>query len=164
MAIKNALPVEFTCGHTETVDLAHIAAGRRKAHAFGLGKNYLCRKCFRAKGKEELEQKNRQTMIDAESFAQEHDLEELTGSDKQVAWATRVRYEVLSEILDSDEDEAQKAQAQDVLSTAKALTRSGWWLDNCTDEELTVDDLTELILTATEDSTEADHVQTENPF
>ncbi|MBB4734779.1 hypothetical protein HDA30_000287 [Micrococcus cohnii] len=163
MAIKTKLSVEFTCGHTDVLDLAHVPAGRRRAHAFGLGKNYVCRKCFRAKGKEELEQKNRQTLLDAQTFAQEHDLDELTGTEKQIAWATRVRYEVLSEIVDSDETEAQQTQAQDVLEAAKALTHSGWWLDNCTDDDLTVDDLVELILTA-ESEPSQDRIETENPF
>ena len=163
MAIKTKLSVEFTCGHTDVLDLAHVPAGRRKAHAFGLGKNYVCRKCFQAKGKEELEQKNRQTLLDAEAFAGEHELEELTGSEKQIAWASRVRYEVLSEVLDSDEDPAQHEQAQQVLNAARPLTRSGWWLDNCTDKDLTVDDLIELILTA-EDSDSTEHIETENPY
>lgn len=165
MAIKTQLSVEFTCGHTDTVDLAHVPAGRRKAHAFGLGKNRVCTKCFRAQGKAELGQKNRQTLRDAAAFAEEHNLNELTGSEKQIDWASRVRYEVLSEILDSDENQDQKDQAEQVLATARTLTRSGWWLDNCTDDDLSVDDLIELILTAQETAEgDQDRIETENPF
>ena len=116
MAIKTKLPIEFSCGHTETVDLARVPAGRRKAHAFGLGKNRVCTSCFRKKSAEDLELQNRQTLLDADQFAQEHDLPDLTGSDKQVNWATRVRYQVLSDVLVSDETPDQHQQITDVLA------------------------------------------------
>lgn len=158
MPIKTRLPIEFSCTHTETVDLSHIPAGRRKAYAFGLGKHRVCTRCFKAAGAADLEQRNRQTLLDAEQFAQEHQLPELTGSEKQIAWATRVRYQALTDILDTDE-----ATGRRVLAAAMDLTRSGWWLDNCTDTDLDVEDLTELILTADE-SDQSAPIETENPF
>ncbi|MCD0174039.1 hypothetical protein [Micrococcus luteus] len=164
MAIKTKLPIEFSCGHTETVDLARVPAGRRKAHAFGLGKNRVCTRCFRKKSGEDLELQNRQALLDADQFAQEHDLPDLTGSDKQVNWATRVRYQVLSDVLDSDETPEQQAQASRVVAAARELTRAGWWLDNTTDKDLTVGDFCELILTADESSNDVERIETENPF
>lgn len=164
MAIKTKLPIEFSCGHTETVDLAHVPAGRRKAHAFGLSKNRVCSPCFRAQGKADLEQHNRQTLLDAAEFEQQHELPDLTGSDKQINWATRVRYQALSQVLDSDETPEQQAQATRVLAAAHELTRSGWWIDNATDKDLTVEDIYELILTADESARDGERSETENPF
>lgn len=164
MAIKTKLPIEFSCGHTETVDLARVPAGRRKAHAFGLGKNRVCTSCFRKKNAEDLELQNRHTLLDADQFAQEHDLPDLTGSDKQVNWATRVRYQVLSDVLVSDETPDQHQQITDVLAAAQTLTRAGWWLDNATDKDLTVEDICELILTAEEPAEDVERIETENPF
>ena len=164
MPIRTQLSIDFGCGHTETVDLAHVPAGRRKAHAFGLGKNRVCTKCFRAKGKQELEQLNRQLLLDAAEFEQQHDLPDLTGSEKQIDWATRARFQALSEIVDSDETPDDQAQAQQVLDTARTLTRSGWWIDNTTDKDLTVEDITELILTAEESNDGTETVENENPF
>ena len=159
MAIKTALPIDFSCGHTETVDLAHVPAGRRKNHAFGLGKNRVCTKCFKAQGSADLDKLNRQTLLDAAEFEQEHDLPELTGSEKQINWATRTRYLVLAGILDQHDE----ATASEVLEAATTLTRSGWWIENCTDKDLDTDDHIELITTADE-SGRPEPIETENPF
>lgn len=164
MAIKTKLPIEFGCGHTETVDLAQVPAGRRKAHAFGLGKNRVCTPYFGAQAKSDLQQRNRQTLLDGAEFEQQHHLPELIGSDKQITWATRVRYQALSELLDSDETPEQQAQATRVLAAAHELTRSGWWIDNATDKDLTVENICELILTADESARDSERIETENPF
>lgn len=158
MLIKTKLPIEFSCGHTEIVNLRHIPARRRKAYAFDLGEHNFCTPCFKAYGTALLEQYNRQTLLDAEEFAQEHHLPDLTGSEKQIAWAAKVRYQTLTMILDFNE-----ATGRRVLAAAMELTRSGWWLDNCAEKDLDVEGLTEVILTADESDQPAS-IQTENPF
>lgn len=162
MAIATKLPITFTCGHSETKDLASTPAGKRKAKAYGLGKNFVCTKCFRSSNQQALDKDNRQQLIDAQAFEEEHGFPELTGSAKQASWATRHRYQVLSEVLDSD-DESPSGQAtpEQVIDAAKTLTRAGWWLDNTTDKGLDVDDLIELITTAIDHE---DLETTENPF
>ena len=164
MAIPTKLPIKFSCGHTETKDLSSTPAGKRKSRAFGLGKNFVCSRCFRKQGQESLEQLNREILANAMAFEEDHSLPELQGSEKQVAWATKIRYEVLSDIVDSDDSATQQAQATQVLDTAHHLSQAGWWIDNCRDtSELDTDDLIELITTAVDES-ETDHIQTENPF
>ncbi|MGM7669285.1 hypothetical protein [Microbacterium sp. A93] len=161
MSIPTKFPIRFTCGHIETKDLASTLAGKRKAKAFGLGKNLVCSKCFRSSNREERNRENRQQLIDAQTFDEEHGLPELTGSDKQIAWATRNRDQVLTEIIGSDETDSDRAEADQVVEAVKSLTRAGWWLDNTTDKDLDVEDLIELITTAID---ETDAVINENPF
>lgn len=164
MAIPTQFKIEFSCGHTETKDLSKSAPGKRKARAFGLGKNFVCSKCFKKQGHESLEKQNQQQLIDAEAFETEYQLPAIRGTEKQINWATRVRYEVLAEILDSDESESDQHLAAHVIDVARAIPKAGWWLDNCTDKNLTVDDLIELITTAVDEDDDRDEVPLENPF
>ena len=162
MAIPEIFSIEFSCGHTESQDLSSTPPGKRTATAFGRGKHYVCSKCFKAKGKAELEKQNKQKLIDAQSFEEEHGLPEIEGSEKQISWATRVRYEVLTEIVDSDESENDQHVAKRVIEISKSIPKAGWWLDNCTDKSLTVEDLIELITTAVDE--ESEEITLENPF
>ncbi|GAA3278235.1 hypothetical protein [Nesterenkonia halobia] len=155
MAIPTTFDIEYTCGHTETTDLSATPAGKRKGRAFGLGKNLVCSKCFKKKGKEELAKQNQQTLIEAGEQAEALDLPELDGTEKQVDWATRARYEALASI----QDDAAEATAAKTIDAAKQLVRAGWWIDNTTDKELDAEDLVELITTAAEDT---DWVECEN--
>ncbi|MCT2089726.1 hypothetical protein M3D92_10565 [Micrococcus terreus] len=159
MAIPTKFSIKHKCGHTQARDLAHVPAGKRKAHAFGISKNQDCIKCFRAADKEFLEQKNREVLVAAQGFEEEHGLPELTGSEKQIPWATRLRYQCLTEVLDNTD----AAAGSEVIQAAKALTRSGWWLDNTNDPDLELEDLVELITTAV-DEKDLERIETENPF
>lgn len=163
MAIPTKLPIEFSCGHTETKDLSHKPAGKRKAHAFGLGKNFVCSRCFKKQGRANLERQDQELLADAMGFEEDHGLPELQGSDKQIKWATRIRYAVLTDILDS-ESPIQQYEAANTLETAKRLTHAGWWIDNLRETaDLDMDDLIELITTGADD-TDDDHIASENPF
>ena len=75
-----------------------------------------------------------------------------------------MRYQVLSDVLVSDETPDQHQQITVVLAAAQTLTRAGWWLDNATDKDLTVEDICELILTAEEPAEDVERIETENPF
>lgn len=163
MAIATTLPITHSCGHTATRDLSHVPAGRRKTHAFGISKHQVCPKCLKSQKSQDLEKRNRAVLAEAAGFEEEHALPELTGSEKQVSWATRVRYQVLSEIQDADEHPEDQDTAEQTIQAAKALTRAGWWLDNTTDKDLDVDDLIELITTAL-DPAEDQPIESENPF
>lgn len=164
MAIPTKLSITFRCGHREVQDLSDTPAGKRKSRAYGLGKHFVCSKCFKQQGQQNLDQLNKETLADAMGFESEHDLPELEGSEKQITWATKIRYDVLSEIKESDESPGQQAQAHDVLVIATDLTKAGWWIDNLRDtSDLHVDDLIELITTAVDEPV-LDRIETENPF
>lgn len=162
MAIPTKFQIKFTCGHTQTKDLSDTPAGKRKGRAFGLGKNFVCSNCFSKQGKEDLDRKNQEVLVAAQGFDEQHGLPELNGTEKQIAWATRNRYEVLTEILDS-EDQLPEQSAEQVIEVSKSLTRAGWWLDNTTDTDLTVSDLIELITTGIDDD-DQERITTENPY
>ena len=55
MAIPTTFSIQFKCGHSETKDLSSTPAGKRKARAFGLGKNFVCSRCFKASRRDELD-------------------------------------------------------------------------------------------------------------
>lgn len=136
MAIATSLSIEYKCGHTQSTDLSKVPAGRRKAHAYGLGKNRVCGRCFAAgndEGREAfLAERNAQTLAEAESFENDHDLPPLQGSEKQMSWATRTRYERLSTALEeftgdggmSDEDFESR-----FLVPARRVLKPSWWID-----------------------------------
>ncbi|MGQ7786615.1 hypothetical protein [Nesterenkonia sp. K-15-9-6] len=158
MAIPTTYDITFQCGHTEAKDLSDTPAGKRKGRAFGLGKNFVCGRCFRKRGKEDLQKQNQQTLLDAEAFDAEHSLPALEGTEKQVDWATRARYEAVASILD---DDPAGDDGTAILAAARTLTRAGWWIDNTTDSDLDTDDLIELITTAQDDT---EYLETENPY
>jgi len=164
VAIPTKLPIEFSCGHTETKDLSDTPAGKRKSRAFGLGKHFVCSKCFKKQGRQNLEQLNQEILVDAMGFEHDHNLPDLQGTEKQTNWATRIRFEVLNAIWESDESPEQQAQAKQVIKSTKDLPNAGWWIDNLRDtKDLEVDDLIELIITAVDEPSK-DRIDSENPF
>lgn len=168
MAIATTVSIKYKCGHTQATDLSRVPAGRRKAHAYGMGLNRICGRCFtkeNAAGREAwLAERNAQALAEAESFEADHQLPPVEGSEKQVPWATRVRYELLSKGLqaltvDADEPLSAEDFEQRILSPARQITRARWWIDN---GDAASEDVEELVSTAIEDTD--DHVETENPF
>jgi hypothetical protein len=168
MAIATTVSIKYKCGHTQATDLSKVPAGRRKAHAYGLGLNRICGRCFikeNAAGRETwLAERNAQALAEAESFEADHQLPPVEGSEKQIPWATRVRYELLSTALQAltvDADETLSAEdfEERILVPARAITRARWWIDN---GDADAEDVEELVNTALEDAD--DHVETENPF
>ena len=160
VTVQTTVRIRFKCKHVESVDLAHVPAGKRKAHAYGLAMNRDCSRCFKAGNekatREFLAKKNAQELAEAEGFAQDHHLEPLTGTEKQLAWATRERYAVLSSALEATALSPAAFEAR-VLEPARKITRAGWWINNSDAEP---DDIEELVRTALDD----DFIQSENPF
>lgn len=165
MAIATSLSIKYKCGHTQATDLSKVPAGRRKSHAYGLGKNRDCGRCFaagNAKGREAfLAERNAQTLAEAESFENDHDIPPVTGSDKQLPWGTRSRYELLSAALEelTGEDGMSIEDFEDrILKPARRVLRASWWIDN---KDAEAADIDELVSTAVDAD---DLVETENPF
>ncbi|MHA7170101.1 hypothetical protein ACX801_18300 [Arthrobacter bambusae] len=167
MAIATSLNIKYKCGHTQATNLSTVPAGRRKAHAYGLGKNHVCGKCFSKENEAGraafLAERNAQTLAEAESFENDHGIPPLTGSEKQLSWGTRSRYELLSKALEdlTNSDDAPMS-GEDfesrILEPSRGILRAGWWIDN---QDAETEDLEELVSTAV---TEDEHAETENPF
>lgn len=123
MAIKTKYSIKFTCGHSQVTDLGTVPAGKRESRAKWYAKNRVCGKCFKAQGVAELAKDNAQILAEAEVFEQENDLPELTGSEKQVPWATQIRYRMLSDGLENIGE--QSPEAGNLWAAAKTIIRSG---------------------------------------
>lgn len=84
--------VTFSCGHTETVNLiGKIKDRERKIEWFE--NQGLCSACWEAERKRQFEEQNRK----AAEEAKEYGLPELTGTEKQVAWANTLRQNWIAE-------------------------------------------------------------------
>ncbi|MGI6117852.1 MAG: hypothetical protein ACOYBC_05625 [Bilifractor sp.] len=85
--------VTFSCGHTATIQLFGKEADRQRKIKW-FEENGLCPECYRA-------QKEAEKKEQAEADAKEADalgLAELTGSEKQIAWANSIRAEQINTI------------------------------------------------------------------
>lgn len=182
MAIPTTFPVKYKCGHTEKRDLSNVAASKRRQlaesdfFATKAGKDdsgMVCNKCFAADREQDTETFLRQLILDAEAFETEHELPELTGTDKQVSSglvdsARRDRFTVLANLAD-DADYAE--QFSRVLEAARSLTWGGWWTNNLgfkvrKTNEYGAEEFAELIYDGAEEEAKRDpseRVEAENP-
>lgn len=165
MAIPTKIAVKHQCGHTETRDLSKTPPGKRKSKAHWYSQNGTCSKCFKASQDGDKKKDQAQRALDAATFAEEHELPELTGSEKQIFWAGLIRAETLEAVLEEHQD------APSVIEAAKATTHAGWWMDNLgwseqKENDYDADDFAELILTgpAAQAERDATHVESENPY
>ncbi len=126
----------YSCGHEGVIDIIGSTKDRgwKKEHEF----SQLCPECRKKAHQLELEEKNRLAM----EAAIEMELPLLTGSEKQVAWATTIRNEYInkvSRIASANPD--KKVKVNDMIITAaewsKAFdillveqTSARFWIDN----------------------------------
>lgn len=178
MGVPTTWPVKYKCGHTEKRDLSRVPASRRREAANSTfwatkagkdGDGLVCTKCFNEHREANKDQWRRQLLIDSEQFSTDHDLPELTGTEKQqqsglVDSAQIDRFTVLSSII----DELNESEAETAIEAAKAITRAGWWTNNVgytarKELELDATDLSELIVEEAENTDTAEYIDTENP-
>lgn len=156
MAIATKFKIKFTCGHSEIKDLSDVPSGKRHDRARYMGKTYICNKCFKQVDKENLAKHNAQLLAEAEVFEEEHELPELTGSEKQISWATKVRYELLSAALEIVED------PEELLEPARTIGWAGWWIDY---KDADAEEVLELVQTGARKAQDREErVESENPF
>lgn len=86
-------PVSHTCGHQQTHNL--IGPSRDRVRKENWLQSTLCSACYGA----ELERKRQVENAQAASAAQEFGLPDLTGTPKQIDWATTLRQEALTALL-----------------------------------------------------------------
>ena len=124
--------ITHTCGHTETVQMYGTSSERDSKAAWLAGKP--CQECQR---------KARQ----AQATESAQGLPALTGSDKQVAWATTIRAEQLGKVAKMRQEfeatgrkqnatEAvmaeQMGQFDALVAKLTAQTAAAWWIDRRT--------------------------------
>lgn len=148
MSVASEYEIEFACGHVEDRDLSAKPAGDRAGFASWLAKTKWT-SCWQRSSKREVSKEvaaERESKLQAVREDQERSqLPLLQGSDKQVPWATDVRYGLLQaayaelvEIggLSDDEFDSQ------VLEFARKVDRAKWWIDN---KDVDVTELLELL-------------------
>lgn len=121
--------VTFACGHEGRVDLFGKNSEReRKLEQFARG---ICPECAAAQRAKEEEK--------AVAAAKASGLPELEGSEKQVAWATRIRQNAINEFAGwCDEDyevfehynNKTKEQVNKLFESALAQPRATFWINN----------------------------------
>ena len=79
----------------------------------------ICDECKERLRSEELEAATAKTS--------EMDLPELTGTEKQIAWAVKIRVGLLEKI---DHEKLSQAEIEAVEKVCAEKTAAGWWIDN----------------------------------
>lgn len=82
--------VTFSCGHEGEVNLYGKAAERDRRIAW-YEKEGICPDCYRKMKEEERKQADEELAAYADKIEAEYNLPELEGTEKQVAWARKIR-------------------------------------------------------------------------
>lgn len=163
MGIKTRWSIDHACGHVTEIDLSNRPADCRAGYARWLASRD-CAECWKATRDADtearaawLKQQRAAEQEAAEAWETQYRMPPLDGGERAVAWAQRVRHQLVSDaytalVLEGDLDDAAWEQLEE---TIRPLTRAGWWLDQ---READPADLPELLVAATE----ADQ-PTENP-
>lgn len=122
--------VKHTCGHERTYQIVGAIAERDRKSAWLASQD--CPECRRT-----AEKATAQATANASPFAAIGKAD-LTGSEKQVAWARDIRNKVIAE-LPSIIPDAICAETNQVLASK---TEAKWWIDN---RNLTIKDLIRLV-------------------
>lgn len=163
MAVKTTWSTDHVCGHNADIDLSGRPADQRAGYTRWLsGRD--CTECWKADREADtvskeawLEQQRAIEQAAAEDWEAQYRMPPLEGSDRAVAWARRVRHQLVSAahtelVAEGDIDDRAWEEIEEAL---RPLTRAGWWLDQ---RETDPVDLPELVAAAT-----AADKPTENP-
>lgn len=117
MPIRN---VTHSCGHTQRHDLSGNSkqADDRAAHVA----NGLCRECWIAEAREK-------EATEAATFAAANALPALVGSEKQVAWAEKIRAEKLAGLRERFPQMGGDPLGAKVLAAIEAKADARYWID-----------------------------------
>jgi hypothetical protein len=129
--------VNFSCGHTETVNLIGKHKGRERKIEWL--KTQMCYACY-----QDVKQSIREKELEAaKEQAEKSGLPELLGSEKQVAWAETIRKNALASaknafVTDEDFDKLPKEYKEnDVMNILKNARKqletevsAKWWIEN----------------------------------
>ena len=86
--------VTFSCGHEGEVNLYGKAAERDRRIAW-YEKEGVCPDCYRKMKEEERKQADEELAAYADKIETEYNLPELEGTEKQIAWARKIRAGVI---------------------------------------------------------------------
>ena len=115
--------VTYKCGHIETVQL--YGPEKDRQHKLDWMRTCVCKDCYRRQQTERAAEK-----------AAEMGLPELSGSEKQVAWAVTIRQKALENLSVLRAEMVLANQTQDLLDAfdsivagIKTQAEARWWID-----------------------------------
>lgn len=113
--------VTYNCGHKDIVQIYGPSKDRdRKADWY---RTKLCPDCYKA-----------EQAAKAEETSKEYGLVELDGTEKQVAWAKKIRASFIEETLPRIPDgELGKTAQECLVASINEMANSKWWIDNRND-------------------------------
>lgn len=138
--------ITMSCGHDEE----HNICGPYKSRAGKaewLAANRVCADCYRKRQAEErgAELARRESArAEAAKSAEAEGLPELTGSDKQVAWALTIRAELLARIdraigiNRANEPADAKVTLDEMRAAIVGRADAGWWIDRRKADAVTI--------------------------
>lgn len=138
MPIPTEFELTFGCGHVGVIDLSALPPDQRGGRLEYLKDKGLCGDCFEAtrEKRRELEQRSwvaarrKDEATEAAAWARDNRYPALTGSQKQVAFADRVRFELIRDLFRwAVEEGSAPADFERAEDTARGIDAARWWLD-----------------------------------
>lgn len=129
--------IQRRCGHDEDVQIYGPHKDRPRQAEYEAGK--LCYDCYKAEQQRQRDEDAAKAMEQAEAEG----LAELTGSEKQVAWALRIRAKIVEDLrplverahgtkpeaAPQDEWEANVAKFDWAYKWLLSQSQAAWWID-----------------------------------
>lgn len=108
--------VKMSCGHTETIQLFGKCADRERKIEW-LERYGLCEECKKEQVAKEIKK------------AEEAGLPELEGSEKQIAWAAKIRNGFMPKAKEALERNSKVPFAKDWYDWFVSQTKASYWID-----------------------------------
>lgn len=108
--------VKMSCGHTETIQLFGKCADRERKIEW-LERCGLCEECKKEQVAKEIKK------------AEEAGLPELEGSEKQIAWAAKIRNGFMPKAKEALERNSKAPFAKEWYDWFVGQTRASYWID-----------------------------------
>lgn len=108
--------IVYKCGHEENVNLNGRQNSQSYADWLAAG---VCKECYQA-----------QKLAERKAYNEAEGLPELTGTERQVAWADKIRYELhrkIKNVLNVYYEDEGKSEFMDWL---KGQSEAKFWIDN----------------------------------
>ena len=161
MAVKETWHIRYACGHEADRDLSALRPSERagKARFYASGD---CGACWRDKKRtEDTNQWREHKRVEQAGWERATGMPALAGSEKAVAWAGRVRYQLLTAAYEHATDRGMEEEtfAATVEAPARTITSASWWIDQ---RDTDPADVAELVADAA--ANPAVHAGTENPY
>lgn len=113
--------VTYSCGHTDTVQL--YGPNKDRERKLEWLKNQLCPDCNKKHLEEERMKKAKLALEEAKVAG----LPELTGSEKQIAWALEIRQTILNGLADANHQDDDTIKVRKFVS---GIAEAKWWINH----------------------------------